>query len=194
MASSNFNMEDLSPKSKMMMEYMKKLKEKIEKLSGGLESMRIDSHNVRLIELSFEGHALIFWNEISLQYRGMRRASIESWEELKKRRETILYLCISMYHGSRLVDEYFKGMEVTMIRAQNIKSQEDKMARFFSNGLIETFKTLWSYIIILLFLCLFTKLLKLNPNLRGMEKNPYPSTSSNWRGEDQNILTRDKKS
>ncbi|RDX77891.1 hypothetical protein CR513_41911, partial [Mucuna pruriens] len=38
--------------------------------------------------------------------------------------------------------------------------------------LIKTFKTLWSYIIILLFLCLYTKLLKLNPNLRGLEKNP----------------------
>ncbi|RDY08339.1 hypothetical protein CR513_07423, partial [Mucuna pruriens] len=154
MASSSFNMEDLSPKSKMMIEYMKKLKEKLGLL--GLESRTIDSHikkksssngdshdescssktsrshrskkvvrrderprdeqkkspwdlikgkippfssnveenldcincedsiNVKLIALSFEECALIWWNEIVLQIKDMRRASIESWEELKR--------------------------------------------------------------------------------------------------------------
>ncbi|RDX86346.1 hypothetical protein CR513_32319, partial [Mucuna pruriens] len=48
------------------------------------------------------------WNEISLQIRGMWRASIESWEELKKE--------IS-------IDEYFKEMEVTLIRAQIVEPQ-----------------------------------------------------------------------
>ncbi|RDX95893.1 hypothetical protein CR513_21519, partial [Mucuna pruriens] len=155
MASSSFNMEDLSPKSKLMMEYMKKLKEKIEKLEGGLESMRIDCHSVnakirswskkqekeakkpkrvssssddndescnskssrshrsenvvkthertfnepkkieqnidcincedltkvKLIALSLEGYALIWWNEITLQIEGIRRASIRRVEE-----------------------------------------------------------------------------------------------------------------
>ncbi|RDX95150.1 putative mitochondrial protein, partial [Mucuna pruriens] len=38
MASLSFNMEDLSSKSKLTMEYMKKLEEKIEKLRGSLES------------------------------------------------------------------------------------------------------------------------------------------------------------
>ncbi|RDX80269.1 hypothetical protein CR513_39202, partial [Mucuna pruriens] len=36
-------LEDLSPKSRMTMEYMKKLEDKIENLGGGLESIRIDS-------------------------------------------------------------------------------------------------------------------------------------------------------
>ncbi|RDX82314.1 hypothetical protein CR513_36914, partial [Mucuna pruriens] len=46
MASSSFNIKDLSPKSRMMMKYTKKLEDKIEKLGGGLESMRINSHGV----------------------------------------------------------------------------------------------------------------------------------------------------
>ncbi|RDX84888.1 hypothetical protein CR513_33996, partial [Mucuna pruriens] len=45
MASSSFNLQDLSPKSMLMMKYMKKLEAKIEKLEGGLESMTLDFHN-----------------------------------------------------------------------------------------------------------------------------------------------------
>ncbi|RDY04013.1 hypothetical protein CR513_12323, partial [Mucuna pruriens] len=83
------NLEDLSPKSCIMMEYMKKLEEKVRKLEDGLESIKIDLHNVNAMIHSWdlltskEGYALIWWNEISLQCRCLRRASIESWEELK---------------------------------------------------------------------------------------------------------------
>ncbi|RDX91858.1 hypothetical protein CR513_26106, partial [Mucuna pruriens] len=65
---------------------------------------------VRLITLSFEGYALIWWNEISLQCSGMRRASIESWKELKKRCKIhdLFVKLQKMYQGSRSVDEYFK--------------------------------------------------------------------------------------
>ncbi|RDX85595.1 hypothetical protein CR513_33198, partial [Mucuna pruriens] len=45
MANSSFNIEDLSPKSRLMMKYMKKLEAKMEKLEGGLEFMKLDSHN-----------------------------------------------------------------------------------------------------------------------------------------------------
>ncbi|RDX70782.1 hypothetical protein CR513_49936, partial [Mucuna pruriens] len=65
---------------------MKQLKKKIEKLGGGLESMRIDSHSVR----------------------NMRRASIESWEELKREM------------GERFMPLYYKrdlfSQEATMVR------------------------------------------------------------------------------
>ncbi|RDY09318.1 hypothetical protein CR513_06320, partial [Mucuna pruriens] len=48
-----------------------------------------------------------------------------------------------MYQGSRCVEEYFKEMKI-----------------------------LWNYMIILLFLHLFTKPLRLNLNLRGMKRSP----------------------
>ncbi|RDY10863.1 hypothetical protein CR513_04535, partial [Mucuna pruriens] len=35
-----------------------------------------------------------------------------------------------MYQGSRYVEEYFKEMEVTLIRAQIVESREATMARF----------------------------------------------------------------
>ncbi|RDX82828.1 hypothetical protein CR513_36335, partial [Mucuna pruriens] len=53
MASSSFNMEDLSLKFRMMVEYMKKLEDKIEKIGGGLKSMRIDSQSGNA---PFKGH------------------------------------------------------------------------------------------------------------------------------------------
>ncbi|RDY10874.1 hypothetical protein CR513_04547, partial [Mucuna pruriens] len=124
-------MEDLSPKSKLMMEYMKKLEEKIENLEGVMITMKLVSCNSKscrshrsekvvkmhertqnepkkspwdLIkgkippfsnngsvddyydwELKVEQNIdcincedLIKWNEIALQIRGMRGASIES--------------------------------------------------------------------------------------------------------------------
>ncbi|RDY12641.1 hypothetical protein CR513_02536, partial [Mucuna pruriens] len=38
---------------------------------------------VKLITLYFEGYALIWWNEITIQIKGMRIDLIESWDELK---------------------------------------------------------------------------------------------------------------
>ncbi|RDX73043.1 hypothetical protein CR513_47398, partial [Mucuna pruriens] len=55
-----------------------------------------------------------------------------------------------MYQGSRCVEEYFKEMEVTIVRAQIVESQEATMARFL-HGLNRDI---------------------LNLNLGGMERNP----------------------
>ncbi|RDY00333.1 hypothetical protein CR513_16499, partial [Mucuna pruriens] len=82
-----------------------------------------DLTKFKLIALSFNGHALIWWNEIALQIRGMRRASIDSWEELKRevrKRFVPLYYRRDFYKKCIKVQdvyEYFKEMEVTIIRA-----------------------------------------------------------------------------
>ncbi|RDY14379.1 hypothetical protein CR513_00563, partial [Mucuna pruriens] len=207
MVSSSIDVENLSPKSRMMMKYMKNLEGKIEKLGGGLELMRIGTQNVsarirtlsrgkekevqksrresenshyggygsyhskssrsqrnekvrkhdryrdepkrnpmglikeqnlecidcddmiriKPITLSFEGYALIWWNVIVIQIRGMRKAPIESWDELKRemRKRFVpsfynrdLFVKLQrIYQGTKSVKEYFKKMEVTLIRA-----------------------------------------------------------------------------
>ncbi|RDY12490.1 hypothetical protein CR513_02704, partial [Mucuna pruriens] len=90
-----------------------------------------------------------------------------------------------MYQGPILVDEYFKEMEVTLIRAQIVKSQEVTMARFLSglNRAIWDIVELHDYTSISILL---------NPNLRAMEKKSYPTNSSNLRGKERNILKWDK--
>ncbi|RDY11154.1 hypothetical protein CR513_04233, partial [Mucuna pruriens] len=64
----------------------------MEKLEGGLESMKLDLHIAQNLEcincedltkvriaLSFEGYVLVWWNEIVFHFRHMRRASIKFW-------------------------------------------------------------------------------------------------------------------
>ncbi|RDY01741.1 hypothetical protein CR513_14896, partial [Mucuna pruriens] len=56
------------------------------KVMQNLDCLNCDDYTkVRLIALSFKGYALIWWNEISLQCRGLKRESIDSWEELRKK-------------------------------------------------------------------------------------------------------------
>ncbi|RDY09376.1 hypothetical protein CR513_06263, partial [Mucuna pruriens] len=86
---------------------------------------------VKLICLSFEGYALIWWNEIVLQKMGMRRASIESWEELKRDMRERFIPCYykrnlfvklqKMFQDSKSVEEFYKEMKVTLIRAQIVE-------------------------------------------------------------------------
>ncbi|RDX68731.1 hypothetical protein CR513_52248, partial [Mucuna pruriens] len=225
------------------MEYMKKLEEKIEKLGGGLDSMRIDSNNVnakirswskkqekevkkskkvssssdehgesynsksnrshrseknelkvkqnldcinceditniKLIALSFEGYALI---------RGMGRACIESWEELKKemsesffplyyKRDSFVELQ-NIYQGTRSVEKYFKEMEFTIIRAQIVESQEATMIRFLHglNRYIQDIMELHDYTFIS---TIVHQASKVESQLKRYGRNSYPTTSSN---------------
>ncbi|RDX72939.1 hypothetical protein CR513_47521, partial [Mucuna pruriens] len=85
---------------------------------------------VRLIALPCESYTLIWWNEICLPCRGLRIASIKTWEELKK--DIFVYKVTKKIPSPRPVDEYFNKMEVILIRAQIVESQEVTMARFLS--------------------------------------------------------------
>ncbi|RDX77958.1 hypothetical protein CR513_41831, partial [Mucuna pruriens] len=63
---------------------------------------------VRFVTLEFGGYALEWWNHIAYDIRSMRRASVESWSELKRK----------LRKRSKSVEEYFKEIEVSIIRAQ----------------------------------------------------------------------------
>ncbi|RDX90946.1 hypothetical protein CR513_27136, partial [Mucuna pruriens] len=175
MASSSFNMEDLSPKSKVMMEYMKKLEKEIEKLGGG--------------------YVLIWWNETALQIKGMRRPSIKSWEELKREMREIfvplyykrhLFVKLQkMYQGCRCVKEYFK-----IWKAQIVESQKATMVRFLHglNRDIQDIVELHDYTLISK---IFHQASKVEHNLGGMEKSPTLPQSPTRRirkGENRNSL------
>ncbi|RDX85959.1 hypothetical protein CR513_32766, partial [Mucuna pruriens] len=63
MMSSSFNLEDLSPRSRLMVEYMKKLEAKMKKLERGLEFVKLDLYSVN--------------------------ARIRSWSKTRKRRKEV---------------------------------------------------------------------------------------------------------
>ncbi|RDX92416.1 hypothetical protein CR513_25465, partial [Mucuna pruriens] len=163
------DLESYSPKTRQVMRHMRSLKEKLEKLGGGLEPIRIDTQSfnakvdalskgdgnvhqnlkcfdyderakVRLVTLEFGGNALLWWNKLTYNIRTMRRALIENWHELRRElRDRFIPSFYSkdmhnklqrLYQRSKSVKEYFKEMEVTLIRAQVVESQEVTMTRF----------------------------------------------------------------
>jgi len=109
-----------------------------------------DSHNysevkkVKLVVIEFTDYALIWWDQNVISRRRSGERPVASWEEMKvlMRRRFVpnhyyrdLYLKLQgLNQGSRSVDEYFKEMEIAMIRANVIEDREATMARFL-NGL-----------------------------------------------------------
>ncbi|RDX95744.1 hypothetical protein CR513_21687, partial [Mucuna pruriens] len=99
-----------------------------------------DLTKVKVIALSYKDYVLIWWSKIALQIKGLRRVSIESMEELKREtRERFVPLYYKkdffmklkkIYQGSKSIEKYFIEMEVTIIRAQIVESQETTMIKF----------------------------------------------------------------
>jgi len=98
---------------------------------------------VKLVVIEFKDYALIWWDQNVISRRSGERP-VASWKEMKvlMRRRFVpnhyyrdLYLKLQgLNQGSRSVDEYFKEMEIVMIRANVIEDREATMARFI-NGL-----------------------------------------------------------
>jgi len=103
-----------------------------------------EAKKVKLVVIEFMDYALIWWDQNVISRRRSEERSVASWEEMKvlMRRRFVpnhyysdLYLKLqSLNQGSRSVDEYFKEMEIIMIRANMIEDWEATMARFL-NGL-----------------------------------------------------------
>ncbi|RDX60915.1 hypothetical protein CR513_60905, partial [Mucuna pruriens] len=79
-----------------------------------------------------ESYTLIWWNEIAINIRGMRRASIKSWDELKREmRERFVpsfYTKLQrMYQGSKSVEKYFK--EILVHQATKVELQLKRHGR-----------------------------------------------------------------
>jgi len=107
-----------------------------------------DCHNyskakkVKLEVIEFTDYALIWWDQNVISRRRSAERPVASWEEMKelmKRRFVPnhyyrdLYLKLQgLNQGSRSVDEYFKEMEIAIIRSNVIEDREATMARFLN--------------------------------------------------------------
>ncbi|XP_057811708.1 LOW QUALITY PROTEIN: uncharacterized protein LOC131025929 [Salvia miltiorrhiza] len=97
---------------------------------------------VKLAAVEFSDYALVWWDQLVTSRRRNNEPSIQSWQEMKavmwKRfvpthyyRELFNKLQ-TLRQGSRSVDEYYKEMEVAMIRANVEEEREATMARFLA--------------------------------------------------------------
>ncbi|RDX73449.1 hypothetical protein CR513_46943, partial [Mucuna pruriens] len=168
--------------------YMKKLEEKIEKLDGGLELVRIDTQNViaKVNSLSrgkekerhkfrreskgshdegygsYHRYALILWNKIATNIRGMRRAPIESWDELKREMR------------ERFVPSFYTRDHFVKLIFQRNRSDINKSL----SDIIE----LHDYTSLS---TLVHQASKVELQLKRHSRRSYPTTSSNWKGTER---------
>ncbi|KAL4333440.1 hypothetical protein GQ457_07G006470 [Hibiscus cannabinus] len=97
---------------------------------------------VKLVAIEFMDYALIWWDQLTSNRRRNGERPISTWQEMKAvmRRRFIL----NHYHrelfnrlqnltqGNQSVEDYFKEMEVAMIRANIDEDREATMARFLA--------------------------------------------------------------
>ena len=94
--------------------------------------------------IEFTDYAITWWDQLVTNRRWNRERSVETWDEVKllKRRHFVpnhyyrdLYQKLqSLTHGSRSMEDYYKEMEIAMIRSNMEENREAIMARFL-NGI-----------------------------------------------------------
>ena len=105
-----------------------------------------DCHNyselkkVKLAAIEFFDYAIVWWDQLVINRRRNRERPIETWEEMKavmRRRFVPSYYYRELYQklqsltqGNRSVEDYYKEMEIAMIRANVEEDREATMARF----------------------------------------------------------------
>ena len=105
-----------------------------------------DCHNyseikkVKLAVVEFSDYAITWWDQLVLNRRRNGERPIETWEEMKtvmRKRFVPTHYYRELYkklqglrQGSRGVGDYYKEMEVVMIRANVDEDREATMARF----------------------------------------------------------------
>ncbi|XP_042466500.1 uncharacterized protein LOC122049106, partial [Zingiber officinale] len=95
---------------------------------------------VKLAAIEFTDYEIVWWDQVVMTRRRNREQPVSTWEEMKvlmRRRFVPSHYYRSLYQrlqrlsqGSKSVDEYFKEMELSMIRANVNEDREATMARF----------------------------------------------------------------
>ena len=94
--------------------------------------MVFDCHNyseikkVKLAAIEFTNYAIVWWDQLLINKRRNREPPVDTWEEMKmlmRKRFVLGHYYRGLYQklqrlnqGSKSVEEYYKEMEVAMIR------------------------------------------------------------------------------
>uniref|UniRef100_A0A2N9FQI2 Reverse transcriptase domain-containing protein n=1 Tax=Fagus sylvatica TaxID=28930 RepID=A0A2N9FQI2_FAGSY len=101
-----------------------------------------EEKKVKLAVIEFTDYAIIWWDQLVTNRMRNNERPVETWGELKalmRRRFVSNHFYRDLYQklqnltqGSRSVEDYYKEMEVAMIRANVEEDREATMARFLS--------------------------------------------------------------
>ncbi|KAI9195068.1 hypothetical protein LWI28_011352 [Acer negundo] len=113
-----------------------------ESVDNNLGSIKLKK--VKLAAIEFTDYAIVWWDQLIVSRRRNGERPIETWEKMKTvmRRQFIpsnyyrgLFQKLqTLTQGSKCVEDYYKEMEIAMIRADIEEDREATMARFL-NGL-----------------------------------------------------------
>ncbi|XP_027368822.1 uncharacterized protein LOC113874810 [Abrus precatorius] len=105
---------------------------------------RSEEKKVNVASLEFYDYALVWWDQIQRDRKRYDEEPVDTWTEMKnlmRRRFVPTYYNRELHtklqglrQGDKSVDDYYKEMEVAMIRANVFEEREATMARFL-NGL-----------------------------------------------------------
>ncbi|KAL7105889.1 hypothetical protein ACP275_07G074800 [Erythranthe tilingii] len=166
-----------------------------------------DCHNysehkkVKLAAIEFSDYAIIWWDQLVLNRRRNRENPVATWDEMKslmRKRFVPSYYFRELYQklqnlkqGNRIVEEYFKEMEISMIRVNIEEDREATMARFLAglNREIANVVELQHYVEME---DMVHMAIKIENQLKRRGNNPRsaPSSSSSWR---HNVVSKDEK-
>ncbi|KAL4334521.1 hypothetical protein GQ457_07G006360 [Hibiscus cannabinus] len=93
--------------------------------------------------MEFTGYALVWWDQLCISRRRTGEGLVRTWTEMKaimrkrfvpshNHRDLFLKLQ-SLKQGNRSVEDYYKEMEVAMMRANIVEDREATMARFLAD-------------------------------------------------------------
>ncbi|XP_052483420.1 uncharacterized protein LOC128038888, partial [Gossypium raimondii] len=101
-----------------------------------------ESKKVKLAAIEFSDYAIIWWDQLTMSRRRNGERPVSTWAEMKaimrKRfipayyRRELYQKLQSLTQGQRSVEDYYKEMEVAMIRADVEEDREATIARFLA--------------------------------------------------------------
>ena len=101
-----------------------------------------EDQKVKLAAVEFTDYAIGWWDKETLSRRRVGQRPIDTWEEMKaimRKRfvpnhyyRSIFQKLQSLSQGSRSVEDYYKEMEILMMRANVEEDREATMARFLA--------------------------------------------------------------
>ncbi|KAJ4708850.1 Transposon Ty3-I Gag-Pol polyprotein [Melia azedarach] len=151
-----------------------------------------EENKVKLAAVEFIDYASIWWDQLVINRRRNGEKPIRSWEEMKliMRKRFIpnhyyrdLYRKLQgLVQGSMSVEDYYKEMEIAMIRANIEEDREVTMARFISglNKEIADVVDLQHYVEIEE---LLDKSIKVEKQLKSKEFRFGSASSSSWKSK-----------
>ena len=103
-----------------------------------------DAQKVKLAAAEFSDYALVWWHKYQREMLREERREVDTWTEMKRvmrkryvptsYNRTMRQKLQGLSQGNLTVEEYYKEMEMALVRANIEEDSEDTMARFL-NGL-----------------------------------------------------------